>query len=362
MKIAQIAPPWFSTPPTTYGGTEAIVAFIVDELVAQGHDVTLFAPGDSVTSGKLVSFFPRSLIAEGVPWQAALKPYYHLHKSLERANEFDVVHTHLSSTADMFMFPLLAGISTPHVTTLHSNFPFDRVNGWIGDADTYYYEWIEPAPIVTVSQRAKENLPAGLNVAGVVHLGVPMRDYRFSDAKPERYFTWLGRFAPAKGAHHAITAAKLANVPLILAGIVEHGNKESSDYFQAEIAPHLDGERVKYIGPVNMAQKVELLSHARGLLNPIAWEEPGATVVLEAMALGCPVIAFARRVVPELIVHGKTGFLTHDVAEMASYIPRIGEIGRRETHLHVDRNFSSKVMADKYLKIYAALQGKPAAA
>ncbi len=360
MKIAQIAPPWISIPPKNYGGTEFIIAFIVEELVALGHDVTLFAPGDSCTPAKLVSFYPQSLISEGVPWQATLKAYYHLHKSLERANEFDVVHTHLSSTADMFLFPLMAPLATPHLTTLHSNFPFDRVSEWIGDADKYFLEWITPAPIVTVSERARANLPYDLNVAGVVHLGVPMQHYRFVDAKPEQFFTWLGRFAPAKGAHLAIAAAKRADVPLVLAGIVEHSNKETTEYFNNEIKPHIDGVRVKYIGPVSMEQKVALLSSARGFLNPITWEEPGATVVLEAMALGCPVISFARGVVPELIIHERTGFLANNLDEMVQYIGRIGEIDRRTTHLHVDRNFSACVMAEKYVKIYAALQSKQA--
>ncbi len=353
-----IAPAWISIPPANYGGTESIIAFIVEELVALGHDVTLFASGDSHTPAKLVSFYPKSLLSEGVPWQAALKAYFHLHKSLEQAGDFDVVHTHLSSTADMFLFPLMEKLATPHVTTMHSNFPFDRVNEWIGDADQYFLEWIKPAPIVTVSDRARQNIPYDLNIAGVVHLGVPMQHYRFTDAKPEPYFTWLGRFAPAKGAHLAIAAAKQANVKLVLAGIIEHGNKESLDYYNAEIAPHLDGNQITYIGPVNMEQKVELLSKAVGFLNPITWEEPGATVVLESMALGCPVIGFARGVVPELIVHGKTGFLVHTVEEMEQYIPRIGEIDRRTTHLHVDRNFSARVMAEKYVKIYQTLQTK----
>ena len=333
-----VAPPWISIPPQTY--------------------VTLFAPGDSHTPANLVSFYPRSLISEGVPWQASLKAYFHLHKSLERAGEFDVVHTHLSSTADMFMFPLMAKLATPHVTTMHSNFPFDRVNEWIGDADKYFLEWIAPAPLVTVSHRARANLPYDLNVAGVVHLGVPMQHYRFTGAKPEPYFTWLGRFAAPKGPHLAIAAAKQANVPLVLAGIIEHGNQDSLDYYKQEIEPHLDGDRVKYIGPANMEQKVELLSKARGFLNPITWEEPGATVVLEAMALGCPVIGFARGVVPELILDGKTGFLVDNVAEMAQRIARIDEIDRRATHDHVDRNFSARVMAEKYVKIYQSLQPK----
>jgi glycosyltransferase involved in cell wall biosynthesis len=355
MKIAQIAPPWISIPPQNYGGTETIIAFLVEELIAQGHDVTLFASGDSDTSAKLVSFYPNSLLSEGVPWQAHLKSYYHLAKSIECAGEFDVIHTHLSSTADMYLFPLMVGLSTPHVTTMHSNFPFDRVNDWSGDADRYFLEWIEPAPLVTVSHKARENIPHKVNVAGVVHLGVPMRQYVYNDREPGDYFTWLGRFTEEKGPHLAIQAAQRAGVPLILAGIVEHNFQRSIDYFKQQIEPYIDNDRIKYIGPANMEQKVELLRGARGFLNPITWEEPGATVVLEAMALGCPVIGFARGVVPELIVHGKTGFLVDTVDEMVSFIPRIGEIDRRTTHLHVDRNFSARVMAEKYVKIYQAL-------
>lgn len=145
-------------------------------------------------------------------------------------------------------------------------------------------------------------------------------------------------------------------MPLILAGIVEHNFQRSVDYFKNEIEPYIDNNQIKYIGPVDMAQKVALLSGARGFLNPITWEEPGATVVLEAMTLGCSVIGFARGVVPELIVHGKTGFLAHTLEDMVGFIPRIGEIDRGATHSHVDRNFSARAMAEKYVKIYRTLQ------
>ncbi|MDE2335026.1 MAG: glycosyltransferase family 4 protein [Rhodospirillales bacterium] len=351
-----IAPPWISIPPATYGGTESIIAFIVEELVAQGHDVTLFAPGDARTSAKLVSFFPHSLIADGVPWQAALKAYFHLAKSIERAGEFDIVHLHLSSTADMFQFPLLSQIAVPHVTTVHSNFPYDRVHDWIGDADQYFMEWIRPAPLVTVSERARKNLPPGLNVAGVVHLGVPMADYRFAETGSRDYVTWLGRFAPDKGAHTAIDAAKRAGVKILVAGIVEQGMQASIDYFKREVEPRLDGEQARYIGPVNLEQKLNLLGGARALLNPITWEEPGATVVVEAMAVGCPVIAFGRGVVPELILDGRTGFVVDDIDEMVACIGKIHEIDRRSTHEHVAENLSAFAMARKYVAIYERLR------
>lgn len=357
MKIAMIAPPWISIPPTTYGGTESIVSFITEELVAQGHDVTLFAPGDARTAAKLVSFYPVSLISEGVPWQACLKAYFHLHKALERAGAFDIVHTHLSSTADMFMFPLMARIGTPHVTTLHSNFPYDRVESWIGDADTYFLEWIRPAPLVTVSEKAKSNLMfPDLNVAGVVHLGVPMGSYRYRAEPPDRYLAWLGRFAPEKGAHLAIAAAKRAGIPIVLAGTVDHSIPESRAYFHEIVEPLLDGTQARYIGPADFGQKIDLLSRALALLFPITWEEPGATVVVEAMAVGCPVIGFARGVLPEIVVDGVSGYLVPDLDAMVAAIGRIDAIDRHATHLHVERTLSARVMTSKYVAIYERLR------
>jgi glycosyltransferase involved in cell wall biosynthesis len=355
MKIAHIAPPWISVPPKNYGGTEAIISYIVEEHVAQGHDVTLFSPGDAYTSAKLVSFFPRSLFADGVPWSAHAKAYYHLHKALERADEFDIVHTHLSSSSDIYLFPLMAPLVTPHVTTIHSNFPFDYVSTWNGDADEYFLEWMQQAPIVTVSEKARANLPYDLNCVGVVHLGIPMELYPFCEGKREDFFVWLGRITPEKGPHLAIQAAKRAGVPLVLAGIVDQRQPAAIAYFEREIQPWIDGNEVRYIGPVNLEQKVELLSKACGFLNPITWEEPGATVIIESMALGCTVISFARGVLPELLQHGKTGFLAQDLDEMVAFIRRVDELDRREIHLYTEEHLSAQVMAEKYLSIYKRL-------
>src|SRR5437660_7200021 len=175
MRIAQIAPPWIPIPPKNYGGTESVLSTLVEQQVAQGHDVTLFAPGDAKTSAKLVSFFPKSLIEDGVPWHAHLQAYYHLHKSVEyvKAHSFDIVHTHLSSTPDMYIFPLTAPLTTPHVTTLHSNFPFDNApNGWTGDADEYYLQWAPHVPMVAISKSAQAQAPKTLTFVGVVHNGM----------------------------------------------------------------------------------------------------------------------------------------------------------------------------------------------
>ena len=354
MKIAHIAPPWIAIPPKNYGGTEIVLYNLVEEQVAQGHDVTLFAPGDAKTSAKLISFFPKALLEEGIPWPAHLKAYYHLHKSIEYIKEhnFDIVHTHLSSSSDLYIFPLTAPLATPHVTTLHSRFPFDRVQTWTGKADELYMEWADSVPMIAISESAREEVPHKLNFVGVVHHGLPMQQFTPTAKKRGDYFVWLGRFVADKGTHFAIQAAKEAGVKIVLAGTIDRHQQDSINYFQNMIKPHIDNEQVRYVGPVNMKEKIRLLSRARGFLNPIEWEEPFGMVMIEAMALGCPVISFARGAASELIIHRKTGFLVHDVHEMVRFIPRIDEIDRDATRAHVERNFSARVMAEKYVKIY----------
>ncbi len=355
MRIAQIAPPWITLPPKNYGGTESVISNLVEELVAQGHEVTLFAPGDTKTSAKLVSFFPTSLLQEKVEWSMHLKAFYHLQKALEqvKTHNFDIVHTHLSSSSDMYLFPLTAPLAIPHVTTLHSKSPFDRgPSGRFGDADRYYMDWAPFVPIVAISEsaRAQEKLP--LHFVDVVHNGIEMRQFPPPSKKRGDYLVWLGRFVPEKGPHLAIEAAKRAHGPLVLAGTIDRYVKASMVYFQEQIKPQIDEEQIKYIGPVNMKQKVRLLSRAHGLLNPIEWEEPFGMVMIEAMALGCPVISFARGAAPEIVVHSSTGFLVKNVDEMVQSIPRIDEIDRETTRLHVERNFSAQVMAEKYTQVY----------
>src|SRR5713226_5854833 len=354
MKIAHIAPPWIAIPPKNYGGTENVIYNLVEAQVAQEHDVTLFAPGDARTSARHIAFFPKSLLEEGVPWQAHLQAYYHLHKAVAyvKEHEFDIVHTHLSSAPDMYIFPLTAPLSTPHVTTLHSRFPFDRMQSWTGQADEYYMEWAPSVPMVAISESARAEVPFPLNFVGVVHHGLLMKQYVPAQKKRGDFFVWLGRFVADKGTHLAIEAAKRAGVKIVLAGTIDRHQHESVNYFNYVIKPLIDNEQVKYIGPVNMKEKVSLLSRARGFLNPIEWEEPFGMVMIEAMALGCPVISFARGAAPEIIVHRKTGFLVHNVEEMVRFVPRIGEIDRGLTRQYVERNFSVCVMAEKYMKIY----------
>ncbi|WP_149403353.1 glycosyltransferase family 4 protein [Dictyobacter arantiisoli] len=355
MKIAQIAPPWVPIPPPNYGGTENVLFHLVEQQVAQGHDVTLFAPADARTSARLVSFFPHSLLQENVPWTMHLKAFYHLQKALEQveAQDFDIVHTHLSSSADLYLFPLTAHLVMAHVTTLHSCFPFDHTpDGWCGDADTYYMDWAPSVPVVAISESARAQSHFPLNFVGVVHNGVETRQISLPPQKQGAYFVWLGRFVPEKGAHLAIEAARRADVSLILAGTIDRHVPGSVCYFSEMIQPQIDGEKVIYIGPVDAQQKRLLLGSARGLLNPINWEEPFGMVTIEAMLSCCPVISFDRGAARELIIHGKTGFLVHTLDEMVQSIARIHEIDREITRLHVESDFSARRMAERYTQIY----------
>src|SRR2546421_7460613 len=361
MKIGHIASPWITIPPKNYGGAEIVIYNLIEEQVAQGNEVTLFAPGDAKTSARLVSFLPQSLLAAGETWQAHLKAYYHFYCSVEylRKHEFDLVHTHLSSAADLYLFPLLLHSPTPHVTTLHSPFPFDKApSKQLGTADEYYMQWLTKVPMVAISKSAEAEAPEDLNFVGVVHHGLPAQAFHATSKRQGDFFVWLGRFARGKGAHLAIEAAKRADVSLILAGTIDRYQQESVRYFQEELKPLFDAEQIKYVGPVNFKQKQSLLSRARGFLNPIEWEEPFGMVMIEAMAVGCPVISFARGAAPEIVAHGETGFLVQNVDEMAQSIARIDEIDRETTRLHAQRNFSASVMAEKYGQVYEKVLAK----
>ncbi|GER87126.1 glycosyl transferase [Dictyobacter vulcani] len=360
MKIAQVAPPWIAIPPQSYGSTENVIYHLVEELVELGHEVTLFAPADARTSAKQVSFIPRSLITEGVPWQANLKAYYHLHKSLEYISEhdFDIVHTHLSSSSDMYIFPLTSTLPTPHVSTLHGYFPFDRtLDNWTGDADGYFMEWARYVPLVAISECARtqvSRLIPSVTFAGTVHHGIQMQHYTANlEACNDDAFIWLGRFTYEKGAHLAIEAARNAGVPLILAGIKEQQSRDAMEYYRHLVEPYIDGDRVRYLGPVTMQHKVTLLQQARALLNPIEWDEPFGIEMIEAMATGCPVISFARGAAPEIIAHGKTGFLANNMLEMTDYMHQVDRIDRQTVRAHAERSFAARVMAAKYLDIYS---------
>jgi len=360
MRIAQIAPPWIPIPPKNYGGTEHVIFQLVEEQIAQGHEVTLFAPRDARTSARQISFLARSLKECDISWHAHLQAFYHMYKSVEylkqHIKEFDILHTHLSSASDLYLFALTSTLPLPHLTTLHSQFPFDRdpVAQQCKIADDYYMEWISRVPTVAISEHAKreELKKAPLHIIDVIHHGINLKDFPIADTQPEDFFVWLGRFVPEKGAHLAIEVAKRAGVRLLLAGIIDEYVPEAEEYFENEIKPHLDGQQISFIGPVNFKQRNVLLQSARCMLNPLQWEEPFGMVMIEAMATGCPVIAFPRGAAREIITSEKVGFLANNLEEMLQAIHRVKTIDRRKVREYVETYFSSTIMVHKYIQAY----------
>lgn len=360
MRIAHIAPPWIPVPPKNYGGTEHVIFQLVEAQVAQGHTVTLFAPEDAKTSARQISFLPQALRECDIPWQSHAKALYHTYKAVEylkdHVKDFDILHTHLSSTTDLYLFPLTSRLPLPHVNTLHSQFPFDRENGksQCENADACFMEWISQVPMVAISQHAKreESKKAPLRIIDVVHHGINVKDFPTPTLSPDTFFVWLGRLVPEKGAHLAIEAAHKARVPLILAGIVDEYIPASKEYFEKQIRPHLDGRQISFIGPVDFEQRNALLHQARGMLNPLQWEEPFGMVMIEAMATGCPVIAFPRGAAREIIPNEMLGFLAQDVDEMVKDIRRIDTIDRWAVRKYVETHFSAESMSKNYQSVY----------
>jgi glycosyltransferase involved in cell wall biosynthesis len=218
-------------------------------------------------------------------------------------------------------------------------------------------DWAPSLPIVAISESSRQSIHYPLNFVGVVHHGIYLQDFQPSKRRMGDYFAWLGRFVPEKGAHLAIEAAKRTHVPLILAGVIDRHSKASMEYFENVIKPLVGTEQITYIGPVNTSQKNNLFGRARGFLNPIEWEEPFGMVMIEAMALGCPVISFARGAAPEIMTDGETGYLVNTLDEMVSAISKIDAIDRGMVRKHVELNFSSRVMATKYIEIYKKVIG-----
>ncbi|GHO83111.1 glycosyltransferase family 4 protein [Dictyobacter formicarum] len=351
MKIAQLAPPWIEVPPKAYGGTETVLHILVEEQVAQGHEVTLIAASGSQTAANLVSLTSHSLLEEGFSWHDTQKEREYLQQALAyiNDNDFDIIHTHLSSGGDMYLFPLLAHARIPHVTTLHSNLPFqpEEVPPELSQNDII--RWAEHVPIVAISEQARQHQGLPLHFIGVVHHGISLEQYCVPSDPPEDYFLWLGRFVPEKGPHLAIQAAQQAGVPLVLAGTISQNQEQ---YYKEIIEPQIDGQLIRNHGPAGYEEKLTLMGHARGFLNPITWEEPFGMVMIEALALGCPVISFARGAAPEIVKDGKTGFLVEDLKEMVQAIGRIDEIKREKARAYVQEHFSCTAMARKYNDIY----------
>lgn len=339
MRIAQIAPLWERVPPPTYGGTELIVSLLTEELVQRGHEVTLFASGDSITTAKLESVHPQALRLDPNVREYGIYEMLQMSEIYERANEFDIIHSHVGCAA----LPYTKLVKTPTVHTLHGIFTPDNEKMFIRASKQ---------PYVSISHSQREPR-LGLNCVATVYNGIDTDAFDFYPQPSDPpYLAFLGRISPEKGTHHAIEIAKRTGWCLKLAGKIDPVDRE---YYETEIKHQIDGEQIQYLGEANHAQKNVLLGNAVATLFPITWREPFGLVMVESMVSGTPVIAMELGSTSELIADGKTGFLCHSLDECVAAVDRVQAIDRRVCREHVVKNFSSKRMADGYEAVYRDL-------
>jgi glycosyltransferase involved in cell wall biosynthesis len=340
MKIAQIAPLYESVPPKFYGGTERVVSFLTEELVRRGHEVTLFASGDSETSAELVAGCEQSFrLNQTIQWTM---PYQliALDQVMQRADEFDVLHFHI----DLLHFPFIRSIRNRTVTTLHG-----RVDG----ADvTRFFEAFAGTPLVAISEDQGSTLPAS-SLAGVVHNGLPKDLLPFRRREPGSYLAFLGRISPDKGPERAIEIATRAGLPLKIAAKVDPADR---DYWERIVEPLLRAHpNVEYIGEVNERQKAQFLGDALGLIFPIHWREPFGLVMIEAMACGTPVVAWREGAVPEVIEEGISGHVVDSVDAAVAAVGNLPSFDRSVVRQAFERRFTAERMAEGYLEVYRRL-------
>ena len=346
MKILQIAPLWETVPPRAYGGTEAVVHVLVEELVRRGHDVTLCASGDSQTSARLQACYPRSLRTAELEAKSVYS-WQHAVLSLKNAREYDIVHNHAGEEV-MALAHLVPDV--PMLTTMHCLVTPDTQFIW----DRY------PGHYNTISRSQYATMPkvAGGTYAGVVHNAIDVASFPFQ-AEKDDYLLFLARISPEKGPQLAVEVALRCGKKLILAGKVDPFDR---DFFVSTVAPLIDGDRVVFVGEADAKMKRELYKAASCVLMPITWEEPFGLVMAEAQACGTPVIAFDRGAAGEIVQDGLTGFLANSVEEMVAAVGRIDEIDLRACRRHVEAHFDSHVMAEGYLRVYQSiLERSPAA-
>jgi len=339
MRIAQISPLFEAVPPKLYGGTERVVYSLTEELVAMGHDVTLFASGDSVTSATLAPMRREALRLDPTvrDWIASYMRMMEL--ICRRADDFDVLHFH----TDYFPLSLFSRQNTPFVTTLHGRLDLPEFKE--------IYETFPDAPFVSISNSQRRPIPHLNWIRTVLH-GVPAQLLTPQPVKQE-YGAFLGRISPEKGVDQAIKIAGKAGLKLKIAAKVDNADKE---YYDTKIKPLIQGNPdVEFIGEINDAQKPAFLSGAHALIFPIRWPEPFGLVMIEAMACGTPVIAFNCGSVPEVIDPGLSGFIVNDIDEAVAAVGKIHTLDRGRVRATFDRRFTSRRMAEDYVDLYETL-------
>src|ERR1700726_2790332 len=338
MRIAQIAPLTEAVPPKLYGGTERVVHWLTEELVALGHDVTLFASGDSCTSAKLEAQWPRALRLDDSVRDPNALHMLMLERVRQQADEFDFLHFHL----DYYPFSLFSRQRVPFVTTLHGRLDLPEHQP--------VFAPFSSAPVISISDSQRRPPPQAAWV-GPLHRALPEGLLKPLPVR-QKYLAFLGRIAPEKGIDRAIAIARHCGVPLRIAAKVDKVDRE---YFDEKILPLIDGQNIEYIGEINDADKSEFLSGAIALLAPIDWPEPFGLVMIEAMACGTPVIAFNRGSAPEVVDDGVTGFIVEDEISAIGAVDRLPQLPREKIRERFEQRFTARRMAQDYLAVYRSL-------
>ncbi|MGN6565134.1 MAG: glycosyltransferase family 4 protein [Thermomicrobiales bacterium] len=335
MRIAQLAPLAEAVPPALYGGTERVVAALTEELVRRGHAVTLFASGDSQTSATLVPIVPRALRLDPTVADPYAYTMLQLGTVFPRAGDFDVIHNHL----DYFAWPFARQTRTPVVTTMHGRLDLPDL---LPVARAY-----ADLPLVSISESQRSPL-AWVNWVATVYNGMDLAPYPFC-AEPGQYFAFIGRISPEKNLEGAITIARQTGIPLKIAAKIDPSDQA---YYEAEVAPLIDGRLVEYVGEISEAEKGAFLGPAYALLFAVDWPEPFGLAMIEAMACGTPVLGLRRGAVPEVVADGVTGFVRDTEAELAVAAQAIPHLDRAACRQRVAQSFSAAAMADGYEAVY----------
>lgn len=338
MRIAQVAPLTEAVPPKLYGGTERVVSWLTEELVALGHDVTLFASGDSRTSARLEATWPKALRLDGSIRDPNALHILMLERVRRQARDFDILHFHL----DYYPFSVFSRQSTPFVTTLHGRLDLPEHQP--------LFSTFSDIPVVSISNSQRRPLPQARWV-DTVHHGMPEQLLTPLPVTPS-YLAFLGRIAPEKGVDRAIRIARHSGIPLRIAAKVD---KVDLEYFETMIRPHIVAPHVEYIGEIGDQQKSEFLSGAIASIMAIDWPEPFGLSMIEAMACGTPVIAFNRGSVPEVVEDGLTGFIVEDETSAMVAVDRLPELSRQKVRRRFEQRFSARRMARDYLSVYRGL-------
>ena len=339
MRIAQIAPLTEAVPPKLYGGTERTVSFLSDALVSLGHDVTLFASGDSVTSATLAPMCPKALRLDSSVRDAMAPHFGMLEEVFRRSAEFDVLHFHL----DYWPFSLFSRQRTPFITTLHGRLDLPEI--WP------LYKAHPRVPLVSISDSQRAPM-SWANWAGTIHHGLPEHLLTPQLGTAPSYLAFLGRIAPEKRVDRAIEIAGRSGLPLKIAAKVDRADR---DYFEEQIRPLLSQPHVEFIGEIGDSEKPAFLAGAHALLFPVDWPEPFGLVMIEAMACGVPTIAFDFGSVPEVIEDGRTGFVVNDVEAAVDAVGRLSSLSRAAVRRRFEERFTAKRMARDYAALYRRL-------